>query len=493
MTESFAICPEPEAAPWLWPWGTHRNQQGELLTAGGVSYQKIVETWGSPLYLFDLDDFSQRVQLIATAMAEEFWDGYGMNGASVYYAGKAFLCTALGKALNQAGLGIDTASYGELCCALSPSMGVPAEKIGLHGNNKSSQALKLAIEAGIGRIVVDSLAEISLVAAEAQRQSKIAPIMIRLTTGVHAGGHHYIATAHEDQKFGLSLANGMAWEAIELIKDNPHLHLIGLHSHIGSQIADLDAFNEAAKRIMNFRAQVLELGMEVPEVDLGGGLAISYTGEEPPSALDYARGLAQAVRSACEEAGTDIPHISIEPGRWLAGPVCVSLYRVGTIKDVPINNQGEIRRYVSVDGGMSDNIRPVLYQAQYVATRANAGQNEGEIRDQDINADSSASDKIQSELINCRIVGGHCESGDILVSEIGLPVDIKAGDILVIPATGAYGRSMASNYNWFCRPGVLGISAQGYFGEKANQLGATWIYRPDTVTDLLSLDPFHQD
>ena len=233
---------------------------------------------------------------------------------------------------------------------------------------------------------------------------------------------------------------------------------MGLHSHIGSQIKDLASFQVAAERLLAFRAQVQRLGEAVPEVDLGGGLAISYQGEEVPTASEYARSLAASVKKACEQAGTDIPHISIEPGRWLAGPVCVSLYQVGTVKDVQLED-GSIRKYVSVDGGMSDNIRPALYDAGYVATLA-----------------SRVSD---APAASCRVVGMHCESGDILVPEIALPADIRAGDLLVIPATGAYGRAMASNYNLVPRPGVVGLSRKA---------SPRYIVARETVDDLLRLD-----
>lgn len=450
-------CPEPAENPVLWPWGTRREEDGQLSFAG-QKVTDLAQNFATPSYLFDLDDFAARAETISSAMAEEFWEGYGFSGASVYYAGKAFLCTALGEAITRAGMGIDTASLGELTVALNPAMGADPKKIGLHGNNKSFESLRLALRRGIGRIIVDSLGEIDLLQSLCESENTTAPVMVRLTTGVHAGGHSFIATAHEDQKFGLSLASGAALQAVKKIIAAPNLKLVGLHSHIGSQIKDLASFQVAAERLLAFRGQVQKLGEAVPEVDLGGGLAISYQGEDVPSASEYARSLAASVKKACEQAGTDIPHISIEPGRWLAGPVCVSLYQVGTVKDVQLED-GAIRKYVSVDGGMSDNIRPALYDAGYVATLA-----------------SRLSD---APAASCRIVGMHCESGDILVPEIALPADIQAGDLLVIPATGAYGRAMASNYNLVPRPGVVGLSRKA---------APRYIVARETVDDLLRLD-----
>lgn len=463
---ALLVCPEPDQAPWLWPAGISRTKSGELSFAAGVNISEIAQNFPTPTYLFDLDTFAKRAAEISQAMNQAFHQHQGMSGASVYYAGKAFICTTLGPILKRFGIGLDTASLGELSCALNPACAIDPGVIGLHGNNKDPRAIKLGLKSGIGRIIIDSLVEIEQLDQLAAEIGGIAPVMVRLTTGVHAGGHEFIATAHEDQKFGLSLASGQAAQAVEQIMAAKHLKLIGLHSHIGSQIADVAAFAVAAQRVMKFRAEMMRTHqIEIPEVDLGGGLAISYQGERPPSAQDYAQGLAEAIREACQEAKSDIPHISIEPGRWLAGPSCVTVYRVGVIKDVSLEDGGT-RRYVSVDGGMSDNIRPILYQAGYTATLANRSS--------------------EAHLVECRVVGSHCESGDILIPSVGLPADLEAGDLLVIPATGAYGRAMASNYNWFTRPGVLGISQDWETAGPKTR----WIYRPETVADLLAADPF---
>ena len=290
-----------------------------------------------------------------------------------------------------------------------------------------------------------------------------APVMVRLKSGIHAGGNEYIATAHEDQKFGLSLASGQALGAVEAIQRAPHLDFRGLHSHIGSQIFGTAAFVEAARKVIDFAALVRErLGLEVPAIDLGGGVGISYTAQDPvpTSPVEVARALAGVVRERCAHHGLPIPRVTVEPGRSIAGPSMVMLYRVGVVKDVSLEGGG-VRRYVAIDGGMSDNIRPVLYDAAYTATLAN----------RERAAEAAA-------LARCRVVGKHCESGDIIIRDVDLPADIGGGDLLVVPAVGAYGYSMASNYNMATKPGVLAVED----GE------ARWFLRPQSVDHLLALD-----
>lgn len=456
MTDLAALaCPDPAQRPDLWPWSAAREDGA--LWVGGVSLIDVAKEYATPAYVWDEADFEGRCQVWAAAMAEAFWEGYGFSGAKVNYAGKAFLCADAVRAATRAGLGIDTASLGELSLALAA--GAPASEIGLHGNNKGDRELELAIAAGIDRIIVDSLPEVAQVERIAAAAGKQARVMVRLTTGVHAGGHEYISTAHEDQKFGLSIATGQAEEVIDAIAQCDHLELVGLHSHIGSQILDLDAFAASASKVMAFRAKILEKGLAVGEVDLGGGYAIAYTGADPqaPTANEISLALAEAVKDACQKAGTDIPVISIEPGRSIAGPSQVMLYSVGTIKDVTIA-QGQTRRYVSVDGGISDNIRPALYGANYSATLANRIS--------------------EAETVLCRVVGKHCESGDVVVNDVALPADLQAGDLLAVPAVGAYGRAMASNYNMLARPGVVGVR-NGKWRE---------IIKRETIEDLLAAD-----
>lgn len=457
MNSSHLTCPDPSDRPDLWPWSARRRNG--VLEIGGLPVPQIVETWGSPIYVLDEDDLRGRAQTWATAMAEEFWDGYGMGGGSAYYAAKAFMSARAIQIVTEAGMGVDTASLGELTCALEAGAG--PNTVGLHGNNKSDAELRMAIgagERGIARIVIDSPAEVDRIAAVARELGRRARVMVRVTTGVHAGGHDFIATAHEDQKFGLSLATGVAKKVALDAASRPELEFIGVHSHIGSQIFDLSAFTESASRLMKFVRELKDAGISCPEVDLGGGYAITYTAadEVPPTQKDVARSLACAVRDACAQFDLEVPHISIEPGRSTVGPTTITLYRVGTIKHVPID--GGERLYVSVDGGMSDNIRPALYGARYAVTLAN--------RTSD--ADSSL----------VRVVGKHCESGDIVIMDAHLPSDIRPGDILAVPATGAYGHAMSSNYNMLTRPGTLAVSG----GE------GHWLIYPETVSDLLGRD-----
>ena len=359
------------------------------------------------------------------------------------------------------GLGVDTASLGELTLALRA--GVDPSRIGLHGNNKSDREIRLALEAGIHRIFIDSMDEVRQVERIAADTGVSAPVMVRLKSGIHAGGNEYIATAHEDQKFGLSLASGQALGAVEAIQRAPHLDFRGLHSHIGSQIFGTAAFVEAARKVIDFAALVRErLGLEVPAIDLGGGVGISYPAQDPvpTSPVEVARALAGVVRERCAQHGLPIPRVTVEPGRSIAGPSMVMLYRVGVVKDVSLEGGG-VRRYVAIDGGMSDNIRPVLYDAAYTATLAN----------RERAAEAAA-------LARCRVVGKHCESGDIVIRDVDLPADIAGGDLLAVPAVGAYGYSMASNYNMATKPGVLAVED----GE------AHWFLRPQSVDHLLALD-----
>lgn len=451
------LAPRPSERPDLWPWSARHD--GTELSLGKVSATQLVQSYGSPLYVLDEADLYGRANVWATVMAEEFWDGYGMGGGSAYYAAKALMSGRVIELVTSAGMGVDTASLGELTLALRA--GADPDLVGLHGNNKSDEELRLAVSAGtrgIARIVVDSIGEVERVARIASELGRRARVMIRVTTGVHAGGHEFIATAHEDQKFGLSLASGMALEAARKIAAHDSLEFMGLHAHIGSQIRDLEAFAESASRLLSLAKQLADEGVVCHELDLGGGYAITYTGADPQplAPKDIARTLAGAVREACEKFDLKVPHVSVEPGRSVIGPAVVTLYRVGTVKDVPI--EGGSRLYVSVDGGMSDNIRPALYEAKYTALLANR-----------------VSD---APLCLARVVGKHCESGDIVVSDVALPGDIHEGDVLAVPATGAYGHSMSSNYNMLTRPGTLGVG----MGEPH------WLIYPEKLKDLFARD-----
>ncbi|MDO4792459.1 MAG: diaminopimelate decarboxylase [Buchananella hordeovulneris] len=434
------VCPEPVGGGHLWPWSARRSAGGEL-EIGGVGVSALAAEFGTPAFVLDRADMAGRAQVWATAMAEEFWDGYGMAGGEAFYAGKAFLCSDVVRLVSEAGMGVDTASLGELTLALRA--GAEPGRVGLHGNNKLDEEIELALRAGegagIARIFIDSLGEVEQIASVARRLGVRARVMLRLKTGIHAGGNEYIATSHEDQKFGVSVNDGSAFEVAAAIAQTPELELLGYHNHIGSQILGAEAFVAAVRVVLEFRARVeRELGLATPEVDLGGGVGIAYTGLEPrpTPVIDVVRAVAGAVRAVCAELDSSIPRVSVEPGRSVVGPSMVTLYRVGAIKDVTTEGGGK-RRYVSIDGGMSDNIRPALYGANYTALLANRA--------------SSA------PVVRCRLVGKHCESGDIVVHDVDLPDDVAAGDLLAVPATGAYGYSMASNYNLLQKPVVVAV------------------------------------
>ena len=454
------VCPEPADRPDLWPWTARRRDDG-VLEVGGVALTDIAADFATPAFVMDRADLRGRARVWATAMAEEFWDGYGMSGGDAFYAGKAFLCSDVVRTVTEAGMGVDTASLGELTLALRA--GAAPSAVGLHGNNKLDAEIETALQAGDGqgieRIFIDSLDEVAQIESIAARLGTTARVMIRVKTGVHAGGNEYVSTGHEDQKFGVGAFDGQLDEVVAAIKASEHLELRGLHSHIGSQIQGTAAFEEAAGIICELAARVsAKTGAPLPEIDLGGGAGIAYSGADPvPTApIEVVRAIAGAVRSACDRLGIRVPRVSLEPGRSIAGPTTVTLYRVGVIKDA-ILDDGARRRYVSIDGGMADNIRPALYGATYTAAVANRVS--------------------QAPVVRCRVVGKHCESGDVVVWDVDLPEDLGRGDLLAVPATGAYGYSMASNYNMLTKPGVVAVEDGA----------AGWVVRPQTLEDLLAL------
>ncbi|GAA2908992.1 diaminopimelate decarboxylase [Actinoplanes cyaneus] len=428
--------------PALWPRTVSRTDAGAL-QVGGVSVAELAADYGTPAYLLDEDDLRARCRDFASAFGE----------ADVYYAGKSFLCKAVVRIVEEEGLFLDVCSGGELAVALAA--GFPPERMGFHGNNKSLSELRRALEAGVGRIIVDSFQEIARLSELARELNKRPGVLVRVTVGVEAHTHEFIATAHEDQKFGFSLAGGAAFAACAQILDENVLDLRGLHSHIGSQIFDTSGFEVAARRIVELQAQVRDArGVELPELDLGGGFGIAYTTQDDPATPgDLAKRINKIVESECELASLRVPHLSIEPGRAIVGPAVFTLYEVGTVKDVD-----GIRTYVSVDGGMSDNIRTALYDASYSATLANR--------------------RSGAEAMLARVVGKHCESGDIVVKDEFLPADVQPGDLVAVPGTGAYCRSMASNYNHVPRPPVVAV----------RDGAARVIVRRETEDDLLALD-----
>ena len=443
----------------VWSLNAGRADDGELVIAG-VGASAIAEEFGTPVYVVDEADARARARRIRESFDREFARVGGT--AKVYYAGKAFLSIEVARWMTEEGLNIDVASGGELAVALAA--GVDPAKLGLHGNNKSRAEIDRAVSVGLGAIVIDSLVEIERVADAASRHDRVQPVRLRINSGVHASTHEYLATAREDQKFGIPLADAPA--AVAAIRTHPSLRFLGLHSHIGSQIFESDGFAEAAHRLFALHAELLA-GGDVPELNLGGGFGIAYTSVDEPLDLDeIARRFADIVSAGAAEFGVPIPVVAIEPGRSIIGPSTTTLYEVGTIKDVEVTLEGQgeaeqetaVRRYVSVDGGMSDNLRPSLYGADYSARIANRT--------------SSA------EPVLVRVAGKHCESGDILVKAEYLPGDIADGDLLAVPATGAYGWAMASNYNYLGRPPVVAV-LDGR---------ARVIVRGETEADLLSRD-----
>jgi diaminopimelate decarboxylase len=440
--------------PRLWPSNVERAADGVLQVAG-VDVVKIADSFGTPAYVVDESDFRSRARAFNLAFHSAF-AAVGAD-ADVFYAGKAFMNVAIVRWIAAEGLGLDVCTGGELAVALRA--GFPPDRIAMHGNNKSEDELDRALRANVGRIVVDSVVEIERLSRLARQRGVPVKVMLRLTVGVEAHTHEYIATAHEDQKFGFSLAGGSAAEAVAVILAEPGLELIGLHSHIGSQIFDTAAFEVAARRTFGLHAQIRDdHGVELPELNLGGGFGMAYTTQDDPQPPDQLAGeMADLVETECQALGVAVPRISVEPGRAIAGPSTFTLYEVGTVKPVELD-AGVTRTYVAVDGGMSDNIRAALYGADYSCTLA--------------------SRRSDAPPVLARVVGKHCESGDIVVKDEFLPADIRPGDLLAVPGTGAYARSMASTYNHVPRPAVVAV--------RDGQ--ARVIVRRETEDDLLGLD-----
>jgi diaminopimelate decarboxylase len=411
---------------------------------GGADVRDLAREYGTPVFVTDEEDIRGR--------AREYLEAFGEDGG-VFYAAKAFCSRAVLRWVHSEGLGVDVCTGGELEVALSA--GVDPAMITLHGNNKLPSELRRAVAAGVGHVVVDSYEEIARLAFYATDAGTQVRVLVRVTTGVEAHTHEFMATAHDDQKFGFSLASGAADEAVRRVLAVPSLMFAGLHSHIGSQIFDTAGFEVAARRVIELAARIhVEHGVFAEELDLGGGFGIAYTpDDDPPDVKSLTASLRSIVAFQTSAAGLPMPRLTIEPGRAIVGPSTVTLYEVGTIKDVD-----GLRTYVSVDGGMSDNIRTALYDASYTCVLASR---------------SSGAPPMLS-----RVVGRHCESGDIVVRDCYLPSDLAPGDLLAVAATGAYCRSMASNYNHLTRPGVVAVR-DGV---------ATEIVRRETLDDLLRLD-----
>jgi diaminopimelate decarboxylase len=440
-------------APAVWPVNSARTASGAIAIAG-VPAPDLAAEFGTPLYVVDEADVRGR----AAGLKAAFDDAFGTD-VKVYYAGKAFLSTEIARWMIDAGLNIDVCSGGELAVALAA--GVEPARLGMHGNNKSRAEIDRCVEVGVGAIVLDSVVEVERVAEAAARHGRVQPVRLRINSGVHASTHEYLATAREDQKFGIPLSE--APDVVAQIRAHDSLRFLGLHSHIGSQIFESDGFVEAARRLLAVHARLLA-GGAVPELNLGGGFGIAYTSaDEVTPITQIAADFARVVSSECAALGIPVPVVAIEPGRVIIGPSTVTLYEVGTTKDVvvsvvePVETQA-VRKYVSVDGGMSDNIRPALYGADYAVRIANRVSDAG------------------PALV--RIAGKHCESGDIVVHADYLPGDVTPGDLVAVPATGAYCWSLASNYNYLGRPAVVAV----------RDGKARVIVRRETEEDLLSRD-----
>lgn len=433
----------------VWPRHTRREEDG-VITIAGVPLPEVAEEFSTPVMVFDEDEFRLRCREMAAAFG---------GPDRVHYAAKAFLSKAVASFVDEEGLNLDVASINELKIALAAHF--PAARISAHGNNKGADFLRLCVAEGVGRVIIDSAAEIELLDYIAAKAGRRQEVLIRVTPGVDAHTHEFIATSHEDQKFGLSLATGEAFAAVQACLNAENISLQGLHCHVGSQVFDADGFTLAAERVLELYSRInRELGVSLEELDLGGGYGIPYTA--PERALDVAavaKQLLAAVARTAEELGIQPPKVLVEPGRAIVGPAAVTVYEVGTIKDVHTGKSDvPVRRYVSVDGGMSDNIRPALYDADY-DLRVVGRYTEG-------------------ELVDARVVGSHCESGDILVDELSLPNDVARGDLVALAATGAYCYSMSSRYNAFVRPAVVAVRA----GVVKPML------RRETIDDLLSLE-----
>ena len=426
----------------LWPSTATRGDDGAL-RLGGMSVMDIAERFGTPTYLFDEADFRARCEVFREAF----------HDFDVNYAGKAFLCKAVVRHIERTGLNLDVCTEGELAVALAAEF--PPERMVLHGNNKSERELEHALEYGIGRIVVDSFDEINRLSALARRHRSRPRVLIRATVGIKSDAHDHNATAHEDQKFGFSVRFGAAAEAVRRVLREDVLELCGLHTHIGSQILDPTGFEVSTRRALGLLAGIAaEHGVELPELSLGGGFGIAYTeADHPPTPARLADLMRTVAAEESGKLGVAVPRLAIEPGRAIVGQAGCTVYRVGTVKRLDW-----IRTYVAVDGGMSDNVRPALFGAHYSVALANRAST------------------MAPTLV--RVVGRHCDAGDIVVHDAYLPGDIRAGDLLVLPVTGAYCRSLSSNFNHTPRPPVVGVA-----GGQAREL-----IRRETVADLLGLD-----
>lgn len=415
--------------------------RGGVLEIGGCTAAELATEFGTPLFVLDLAELRDRIG--------RYRDAFGAQ--NVYYATKAFLTKSFAPIAAEEGIGLDCVAGGEVFTALAG--GFPADRIAVHGNNKSRAEIVAALEAGVGRFVVDSFAELELLREVTEELGTVARVLLRITPGVDVHTHSYLSTGVEDSKFGFTIGD-VAMRAIETAARSDGIDLLGLHSHVGSQSLELEPFAEAARKMTGFLAEARrKTALELPELDLGGGLGIAYLPSDAPASIeDLAKVLHDAVASEAERLGTPMPIIKVEPGRSIVGPTMITLYTVGTVKDIP-----GVRRYVAVDGGMSENVRVPLYHAQYTylsASRPEAPHDQA-----------------------ATIAGKLCETGDLIGFDVPLP-DVETGELLACAATGAYGYAMASNYNKQPKPAVLAV-----FGGETRVLA-----RRESYEDLIRLE-----
>jgi diaminopimelate decarboxylase len=427
------------------PWPrTASFSDRRLQAVGGVAVADLAKRFGTPLYVLDRHELLGRMRAYREALGPQ---------VAVVYAAKALCVTGVLQLAAREGLWIDVASGGELATALRAQ--VPAERIVFHGNNKSPHELRTAADVGVGRLVADSFAELERIAELGRSRGRDLPVVVRVTPGVEAHTHEFIATGQDDSKFGFTLSAGLAHQAVERALALDGVALRGVHAHVGSQVLTLAAFERSAELLIGLLADVRDrTGVTLPELNLGGGLGIPHLpGEEEVPLERYAATIRRAVDAACAAADLPVPALAVEPGRSIAGPAGLTLYTVGTVKHVP-----GVRTYVSVDGGMSDNPRPALYGARY--SFAAAGEGNG------------------APLRTVSVVGKHCESGDVLGRDVELPADLAEGALLAVATTGAYNHAMASNYNRLPRPAMV-LVGDG---------DARLLVRRETLDDVLARD-----
>ena len=400
--------------------------KNNTLYIGGVSCVDLVKQYSTPLYVFDEDLIRENCREYRRYFKVE------ENNNKVAYAGKAFLTLYMCNIINEENLCLDVVSGGELYTAHKANF--PMENILFHGNNKTIDEIKMGIDLGVGRLVVDNFYELDIIEEICKEKNKVQEIYFRITPGIDAHTHDYIKTGQIDSKFGFALINGDLYEAIEKLSKYKNIKLVGLHAHIGSQIFDIEPFMDEVDIMMDLIKEVKEkFNIDLSEIDLGGGIGVYYTKEDNPKSIkEFCEAIINRAESKCNEIGIKLPTLIIEPGRSISANAGSTLYTIGSIKDIK-----NVRTYVSVDGGMTDNIRPSLYKAGYECSVVN---------------------KMKYEKVNKVTVAGKCcESGDILITHANI-MDIESGDILITTSTGAYGYSMASNYNKIPKPAVVMVS-----------------------------------